>query len=99
MSLPDFEKSERGGQNAFKAAAEPLGAIVSMLQEKKDGPFFEGETVSYADLVFVGFLRFVERLDVLWNVLDACEAGKQGGRKSVEELYFACGKWLERDDH
>ena len=98
MSLDDYEKCDKGGMAAYKAAAEPLGVVVGMLQEKSAGPFFEGETVSYADFVLVGFLRFMERVGVLGNVLDACEAGKEGGRKSMEEVYAACGKWLERDD-
>lgn len=46
----------------WKAAQEPLKEAADLLK-KHDGPFFLGKTVSYADLIFVSMLYFVERLD------------------------------------
>lgn len=98
MTLEEYHKSDKGGAAAFAAAAEPLGVIVRLLQENS-GPYFEGDTVSYADFVFVGFLRFMDRIEVLGDVLDACEKGRSGGKEAAEEVYKECAKWLERDDY
>ncbi|RMD44799.1 hypothetical protein DV735_g383, partial [Chaetothyriales sp. CBS 134920] len=88
-----------GGDKAWAKAAPHLGRLVALLQEHPDGPFIEGKTVTYADFVLVGFLRFLERLDALWHALDVSESAKAGGRKTVEDLYFASAEWLKRDDH
>ncbi|RMZ86430.1 hypothetical protein DV736_g6342, partial [Chaetothyriales sp. CBS 134916] len=88
IDLSTYEEKE-GGQKAWENAAPHFGRIVALLQEHPEGPFFEGATVTYADFIFVGLLRFLERLDLLWQALDVCEAGKAGGRKSAEDVYFA----------
>lgn len=108
MSFADFSigktlaeiKADGGNnyENAFAAAVEPLSKIVVLLQENK-GPFFDGDQPGFVDFVFAGFLRFFDIQDQLTGVLDAAEKGQRGGRKSCEDLYKACGKWLERDDY
>ncbi|RMZ77552.1 hypothetical protein DV737_g4348, partial [Chaetothyriales sp. CBS 132003] len=98
IDLNTWEEKE-GGEKAWANAAPHLGRIVALLQEHPEGPFFQGATVTYADFILVGLLRFLERLDLLWHALDVCEAAKAGGRKSVEQVYFASVEWLKRDDH
>lgn len=57
------------------------------------GPFFMGETVSYADFVLLAQLQFFKQLD----------KGMYGKLVELEPAFgvlFESGKvWLERDDH
>lgn len=83
----------RSGRVWREAEEGGLAALRELLREDASGPFFLGREVSYADFVFVAFLRFFERVDrrVLF---ERCVRFDEGfGR-----LYEACGKWLERDD-
>lgn len=53
-----LENAEEG----WKKTEEALKEVADLLQ-KHDGPFFLGETVSYADFIFVSMLYFVKRID------------------------------------
>ncbi|KAF2090785.1 hypothetical protein K490DRAFT_62113 [Saccharata proteae CBS 121410] len=89
MPLSQFEK-EKGGEQAYVAAKAPLEAMAALLNET-DGPYFMGNTVSYADFVFVGFLHFCRRIrqDMFERVVATDRA--------FAMVYDACSKWLERD--
>jgi len=94
MSLAELEKSEKGGEAAWKAATPALERIAMFLHDTPDdGPFFLGGTVSYADFVLVGFLQFCRRAgeDVFERVIKVDADGK------FERHYKACEQWLERD--
>ena len=92
MPLDEFEKSEKGGEAAYRNAEPVLRKIAELLRQN-GGPFFMGRDVSYSDFIVVGFFRFLHRLgnDVFERVMDI--------DNSFPRLYNACQPWLERDDH
>ena len=93
MSLDDLEKSEKGGEAAWKAIAEPLSEMADLLKQN-GGPFFMGRQASYSDFIVVGFLQFMRRVgeeDVFGRMVKM--------HPELSELYEACGEWLKRDDH
>lgn len=92
MSLDEYEKTEQGGDKAWQNAAPYLNEIANLLHEN-EGPFFMGNTVSYADFVIVGFFQFIK-----------CIGGDAFSRlmqtdASFPALYEASAEWLKRDDH
>ena len=52
-----------------------------------------GNAVSYADFIVASLLQYVKRLGP--ELYDRFVAHD----KAFEDLYKACAKWLERDDH
>ncbi|KAH7414085.1 hypothetical protein DE146DRAFT_16744 [Phaeosphaeria sp. MPI-PUGE-AT-0046c] len=69
----------------------PCKKVGEWLREK-EGPFFLGETVSYADFIFVGMLHMIKRIDEgLFKKF--CEFDP-----AFEKLYEACGEWLQKDN-
>lgn len=55
----------------------------------KSGPFFEGETASYADFILMAYLAWTEKLDKdLWGELMGV------GRGELRALWDACLPWL-----
>lgn len=72
----------------MKVVAKQIGDLL----REKGGPFFLGETVSYADVCFVTCLKFMERLDegTFERYLALDEA--------FPRVYEASKKWLARDD-
>lgn len=69
-------------------------AQVTDLLKANGGPFFEGKEVSYVDFVWVGFLIFCRRLDILDKALSLT------GDESVHrKLLAAAEPWSKRDDH
>ncbi|KAF2198653.1 hypothetical protein GQ43DRAFT_400414 [Delitschia confertaspora ATCC 74209] len=93
MTLDEFEKVN-GGEQSWEAAKEPSKELAGLLKES-GGPFFLGETVSYADFIFVTFLEFLKRSDGETGDLFSRFVAQD---KSFLTLYEACGKWLERDN-
>jgi len=92
MSLDELEKSEKGGENAWENAKPGFKELAELLCET-EGPFFMGETVSYADFVVVGAFQFMKRAgeDIFDRVMKI--------DPSFPALYEACAAWLKRDDH
>ncbi|KAH6676824.1 hypothetical protein B0J14DRAFT_361193 [Halenospora varia] len=90
-SLEEFKK-EKGGEEAWIEASSGLKELGTLLGEV-EGPYFMGETPSYADFVVVGFLQFQKVIDerFLERIV--------GIESSLGRLYDACKPWLERDDH
>lgn len=91
MTLSELEKSEKA-QNAWKYAEPGFQELKSLLGENEAGPFFMGQTPSYADFVVVGFFQFLKRLgDDLFDRVMAYD-------RSFPNLYQACEPWFKRDD-
>ena len=91
MPLAQLEK-ERGGEDAFRNADPAFKKMGAMLREQ-GGPFFLGDTVSYADFVVVGGLDFFRRVDDgLFTRIVAMDP-------SLEKVYDACREWRARNDH
>jgi glutathione S-transferase len=93
MPLDEFEKSDKGGEKAWENAEPHLSELAKVLKEN-GGPFFMGETVSYADFIVVGFFQFLKRIsyddDIVGRALQI--------DPSFLVLYEACPQWLKRDD-
>ncbi|KAL9006293.1 MAG: hypothetical protein Q9188_000950 [Gyalolechia gomerana] len=93
MPLEQFEKGISGDEK-WEEMRPFLKRIGEMLREEEGkGPLLRGdEEVSYADLVVVAMLHYFRRLEggVYERVV--------GMEPALEELYRACGEWLERDD-
>lgn len=51
MPLADFERSEKGGENAWKAAEPHIKDLVGLLKKNADGPFFLGKTRTFSHLL------------------------------------------------
>ena len=93
MLLDELEKSEKGGENAWKNATPHLSELAKLLKEN-GGPFFSGRTVSYADFIVVGFFQSLKRLSYDDDLFGrATEVDP-----SFLVLYEACTEWLKRDD-
>lgn len=90
MPLDELEKSERGGETAWKNLHEPLEEVAKLLK-KESGPFFLSSGVSYADFVIAGFWRFLERADK--KILDRVLSQDA----TFEKHFRACSSLLERD--
>lgn len=88
MSLDQLEK-ERGGEKAWNAA-EPILREVTALLKETEGPFFSGDTASYADLVWGSIILFNQALGQ--DVFD--EALKRSGDAQVHlDLLKAVQLW------
>ncbi|RAK96838.1 glutathione S-transferase family protein [Aspergillus ibericus CBS 121593] len=66
--------------------------LIQMLQgrEGKNGPFFEGETPGFVDLLLSCHLAFIERFD-----RELFDKFVGQGRGELKALYQACLPWLE----
>ncbi|KAK3950142.1 hypothetical protein QBC32DRAFT_326372 [Pseudoneurospora amorphoporcata] len=64
MKLDELEKTQGGVGVYTDKIAGQLREVTSLLNETKDkGPFFEGDKVTYADFVWVGFLILMRKAD------------------------------------
>ncbi|KAH4075478.1 hypothetical protein HBH92_042280 [Parastagonospora nodorum] len=90
MSLVEVEETMATGEK-WEEARVPVLEAVGWLEES-GGPYFLGETVSYADFIFVGMMHMIKRLDedVFQRFLAYDPA--------LPKLYDACKPWLEKDD-
>ncbi|OJD32749.1 glutathione s-transferase [Diplodia corticola] len=92
MSLDQYE-AEKGGEPAWADAKQPIENLAALLKQTTDGPYFLGNEVSYADFIVASLLRWVKLLGL--ELYDRFVAHD----KALDDLYKACAKWLERDDH
>lgn len=92
-SLPEVD-AELGGEECFKKLKTFTDSVGDLLKENK-GPFFEGSQVTYADFVYAGYLKFLERIgdDLLNGVL-----GQAKDKQVHLDLLEACRPWMKRDD-
>lgn len=84
--------AEDATERCWEEAGVAARGIAKLLRKDASGPFFLGKKVSYADFIFVAYLRFLERVDgeVYERVV-----GLDEGFKNV---YEACKEWLEMDN-
>lgn len=76
----------------WKLVEKESAVLIGMLKgrEGKNGPFFEGESAGYADLIYACQLAFIQRFD---QELFERFMGLGGGE--IKALYEACLPWLE----
>lgn len=89
MELAEVARTTATEEN-WENTRAPSKVVGEWLREK-EGPYFLGETVSYADFIFVGMLHFMRRID------EELYRRYCGFDKAFERLYEACGEWLKRD--
>jgi glutathione S-transferase len=77
-------------EECWERAVAPAKEAGDLLR-KNGGPFFLGETVSYADFIFVSMLHCAKRVndDVFKRILKLDEA--------FPKVYEACRVWLEKE--
>lgn len=94
MKLDEYEATY-GGDKAWAQTEQPLGEVTAMLTEN-EGPFFMGETLSYADFVWAGILIFFRRIgeDRFEELLK-----RTGDPTPHRSLLEAVEPWSRRDDH
>ena len=94
MSIDEFTRT-KGGTKAWEAAEPGLQALSRFLSDHKrdSGPFILGSQVSYGDLILAAFLESTRRTseDMFKRITDFHE--------SIQLLYAACSKWLERSSY
>lgn len=90
MPLDQLER-EKGGVQAWNEA-EPALCEVTVLLNENEGPFFLGQTVSYADLVWASILLFNQKLgpDVFQEALE-----RTGDSQAHLDLMKAVLPWSE----
>lgn len=90
----DQVAAEMGGDQVYDAARPDVGSITALLKQNSAGPFFEGETITYADFIWASFLHFFENLDIecLYKLVGP-------DAQSHLALLEACRPWLQRNDH
>lgn len=78
-------------EEGWKKVQEPLKETAELLKKHK-GPFFLGESVSYADFIFVAMLHFIRRLsgEAFQRILSSDPA--------FSTVYEACGQWFTKED-
>lgn len=89
--LPEIEK-KAGEEDWEKAKA--LAKVVGDLLRKNGGPFFLGETVSYADFIFVSWLHFIKRIDKDETLFERFLALDP----AFPKIYRASQQWLGNED-
>ncbi|KAF2856035.1 glutathione S-transferas-like protein [Plenodomus tracheiphilus IPT5] len=82
--------SEAGEKN-WEDAKNPAKVTGDLLR-KNGGPFFLGETVSYADFIFVSALQCFKRVD------EGMFKRLMGLDPAFEKMYEASKQWLENAD-
>lgn len=92
MKLDALDAAEGGDW----AKAAPLLREVTRWLGEEEGPFFMGDTASYADFVWAGFLIFFRRVgnDKFAALLEAT-----GDEQVHRRLLEAVEPWSRRDDH
>ncbi|KAF2018679.1 hypothetical protein BU24DRAFT_447328 [Aaosphaeria arxii CBS 175.79] len=91
MPLSDYYKS-KSVEQCWEEVKAPAKQFVDLLNSKDGGPFFLGETLSYADFIFVAFLHFLKRVEV-----DVFERFLSLDN-SFSAIYEASSEWLKKDD-
>ncbi|KAI0126829.1 hypothetical protein BJ170DRAFT_420582 [Xylariales sp. AK1849] len=97
--LSALTEDEKGGK-VWDYAAPNVKAVTEMLKESGEGPFFMGETVSYADFFWVGFLLFFKTIgDDVFEKLISVSDDVEGKENVHLKLLEACKPWSARNDH
>lgn len=93
VGKPLAELAKDATPELWASVGGPMGEMAALLKKNDKGPFFMGDTVSYADFVLVSAMRFFGRCDQ--GYLDKFLAADP----AFKAVYEASAKWLERDDH
>ena len=86
---PKDEKSLQEGWQAIEEVCMPLTKMLKGREGKK-GPFFEGETAGYADLLLASFLAFFHRIEP-----DLWEKMMKLGDGELKALWDATSQWVD----
>lgn len=80
----------------WESSAHNAQHVTNMLKENNTGPFFMGDTVSYADFCWAGYLLFWKRIgeDVFEKLM-----GITGDKQVHLDFLKAVEPWSKRDDH
>lgn len=94
MPLEQFHRE--GAGTAWEGAKNGFSNITALLEEN-EGPYFMGQTVSYADFICAGVLLFLKGLgdDVYTELLKA--SGDDG--RAYTRLLEAVEPWSKRDSY
>ncbi|KAF7585943.1 hypothetical protein BBP40_009838 [Aspergillus hancockii] len=87
-----YPKGESEVREIIDEAKKEFEPVAQMLRGRlgKQGPFFEGEKPSYADVLVVSFLAWIEKChNVLFQELVSI------GKGEFKALYGACLPWVE----
>lgn len=85
---------ESGGQRAWDAAKPIIHEVEVLLKENSEGAFFLGNTPSYADFVWAGFLIFLQRNGVIEELYKV-----SGDSQLHKNLLDATAPWQKRNDY
>ncbi|KAI0145071.1 hypothetical protein GGR57DRAFT_481292 [Xylariaceae sp. FL1272] len=92
MSVEELERTADKDAE-WEAAKTHLDVLAELLRKTEDeGPFFLGETPSYADIVFAAFLKSASVYST--ESFQKIVTGEEGFRR----LFDAMSPWMERDD-
>ncbi|KAF2215693.1 hypothetical protein CERZMDRAFT_34457 [Cercospora zeae-maydis SCOH1-5] len=94
MPLTELAKSERAGEQAWKAAEQAMDLIVALLEENEGKYVQGGDEPSFADFILAGVFRFSEIVDKEGDLFGRV----MGYHGALKEHYEACKPWLKRDD-
>ena len=87
---------EKGGSKAYDAFGPAIKEVTAMLKENPEGPYFLGNTVSYADFVWAALLVFFKRIgQASFNQL----LERSGDAETHLKLLEACAPWIKRSDY
>ena len=91
MPLSEVGKA-KGGEDAWEKAESHLKAGGDMFK-KNGGPFLQGETVTFADMIIIGAIQFAKRIDgSIYERIVSIEP-------ALGKLMDASKDLLERDNH
>ncbi|KAK5273614.1 hypothetical protein LTR96_000214 [Exophiala xenobiotica] len=93
MSLDEYAKGADEGVQKAKPYIRELGEL---LRENNEGPFLQGKTPCYADMIVLGWLTMLDRLGVGDSFF-----GLEDGGEELKRLYDEGVKqgWFERDSY
>jgi glutathione S-transferase len=93
MSLDEYAKGADEGVQKAKPYIRELG---EMLRENNEGPFLQGKTPCYADMVVLAWLTMLDRLGVGDRIF-----GLEDGGEELKRLYDEGIKqgWFDRDSY
>ncbi|KAL9059338.1 MAG: hypothetical protein Q9162_001207 [Coniocarpon cinnabarinum] len=89
MPLDEYEK-QKGGEHVWDDAKPGFEQMASLLHEN-EGPFFMGQTPSYADFILVSCIKWFQRID------DRFFQKAVSHDEIFRKQFDACQKWMERD--
>jgi glutathione S-transferase len=92
IPLEEYAKKE-GGEQCWIEAFKALKAMAAFVSET-EGPFVEGNEVSYADFGIVSLLFFFKRV----QQEDFQRLMANPNAKPLVEQFEACAQWFNKDD-